>query len=657
MKSIRMKLIIPIVAIFLLSMSALGGLNYWKARSIMIDNIQQTLIAESEKTAAGVTEWFETRQMELKMLASNPTIVKGDPEEIIPILTSALKTNDIYDSLVYANPSGMSWDPHGTVVNISDREYFAPVLEGQTYISNPLVSRSTGNLVSIVAVPIKNEDQVVGILFGPVSIESITEQILNLKVAETGFAYVIQDDGLVIVHPDQEIAGQQNLLTDENIPPSLQNITKQMTLGQCGLGDYTIHGIDKYVAYAPIAGTKWSVAVNVPKAETTKEVAALLYITLAITLVILVLASLFVVYFARRITKPIKFLEGAVDRLASGDMSQIKLNIISRDELGRLGTSVSKMAENLFSLIRKVQEATEKVSSASEELTASADQATQAANHTASSISAIAVGAEGQLKAAHETAELIKNMAANMTQIAENTQKVTEHTHLAALKAREGDKVAENAEKQITRIEETVLASAGVVTKLGERSQEIGVIVETISDIAAQTNLLAFNAAIEAAQAGEQGKGFAVVADEVLKLAEQAQDSAGKIAELINAIQIDTESAVNAMEHGTREVKEGAQVVITAGETFREIAALVSEISDQITEISSAIQTMAVRSGDVVKSINEIDNLSRKSADEAQVVSAAAEEQLAVMEEIASSSQVLAQLAQDLQNAVSIFRL
>jgi methyl-accepting chemotaxis protein len=657
MKSIRMKLIIPIVAIFLLSMSALGGLNYWKARSIMIDNIQQTLIAESEKTAAGVTEWFETRQMELKMLASNPTIVKGDPEEIIPILTSALKTNDIYDSLVYANPSGMSWDPHGTVVNISDREYFAPVLEGQTYISNPLVSRSTGNLVSIVAVPIKNEDQVVGILFGPVSIESITEQILNLKVAETGFAYVIQDDGLVIVHPDQEIAGQQNLLTDENIPPSLQNITKQMTLGQCGLGDYTIHGIDKYVAYAPIAGTKWSVAVNVPKAETTKEVAALLYITLAITLVILVLASLFVVYFARRITKPIKFLEGAVDRLASGDMSQIKLNIISRDELGRLGTSVSKMAENLFSLIRKVQEATEKVSSASEELTASADQATQAANHTASSISAIAVGAEGQLKAAHETAELIKNMAANMTQIAENTQKVTEHTHLAALKAREGDKVAENAEKQITRIEETVLASAGVVTKLGERSQEIGVIVETISDIAAQTNLLAFNAAIEAAQAGEQGKGFAVGADEVLKLAEQAQDSAGKIAELINAIQIDTESAVNAMEHGTREVKEGAQVVITAGETFREIAALVSEISDQITEISSAIQTMAVRSGDVVKSINEIDNLSRKSADEAQVVSAAAEEQLAVMEEIASSSQVLAQLAQDLQNAVSIFRL
>ncbi len=209
----------------------------------------------------------------------------------------------------------------------------------------------------------------------------------------------------------------------------------------------------------------------------------------------------------------------------------------------------------------------------------------------------------------------------------------------------------------MARIEDTVNTSASVVAKLGERSKEIGQIVDTISGIASQTNLLALNAAIEAARAGEQGRGFAVVAEEVRKLAEQSQEATQRIAELIGHIQTDTDKAVDAMNDGTREVKTGAEVVDSAGTAFREIVELVSQGSGQIRDISAAVQEMASGSQQIVGLVKKIDILSKTSAGEAQSVSAATEEQLASMEELATSSQALAQLAQDLQTAVAKFRV
>ena len=209
----------------------------------------------------------------------------------------------------------------------------------------------------------------------------------------------------------------------------------------------------------------------------------------------------------------------------------------------------------------------------------------------------------------------------------------------------------------MAHIEDSVTNSAQVVTKLGERSKEIGQIVDTISGIAAQTNLLALNAAIEAARAGEQGRGFAVVADEVRKLAEQSQDAAKQISELISEIQGETDKAVRAMAEGTEEVKIGATVVNTAGATFEEIAQVVTDVAEQVREISAVMQELAGSSQQIVLSVREINKLCQDSSGEAQSVSAATEEQTASMEEIASASQSLSRLAQDLQTEISKFRI
>lgn len=380
-----------------------------------------------------------------------------------------------------------------------------------------------------------------------------------------------------------------------------------------------------------------------------------------ITMGILVLA--FIVlgisgwYITRIIAVPLKTMVLICKEMASGDFRDAPRKIVRKDEIGQVGDALAEMRDTLRKLMKQVNESSEQLAAASEELTASADQSAQAANQVAESITGVAHGAEKQLSVASDTSAVMQQMSASIQQVAANANQMAGQTVHAADRAKEGNKSVDKAVNQMASIEHTVTNSAQVVAKLGERSKEIGQIVDTISGIAGQTNLLALNAAIEAARAGEQGRGFAVVAEEVRKLAEQSQDAAKQIAALISEIQSDTDKAVVAMEDGTREVKLGAEVVNDSGKAFQEIANMVTNVSEQTKEISAAIEQMSIGSQQIAGSVKEIDELSKKTSGEAQTVSAATEEQSASMEEIASSSQALAQLAMKLREAVSKFQI
>jgi methyl-accepting chemotaxis protein len=248
-------------------------------------------------------------------------------------------------------------------------------------------------------------------------------------------------------------------------------------------------------------------------------------------------------------------------------------------------------------------------------------------------------------------------MSTGIRQVAANANTVAATSATSAETAQQGKKAVDKAISQMNSIEDTVNRSSQVVTKLGERSKEIGQIVDTISGIAGQTNLLALNAAIEAARAGEQGRGFAVVAEEVRKLAEQSQDAAKLIVEIVADIQKDTDHAVVSMNEGTKEVHVGAEVVHDAGRALQEIFSSINSVATQMQEISAAIEQMASGSQQVVASVREIDATSKDTAGQTQTVLAATEEQSAAMEEVAASSQALAKLAIELQAAVATFRI
>ncbi|WP_371364716.1 hypothetical protein SRRS_53170 [Sporomusa rhizae] len=362
-------------------------------------------------------------------------------------------------------------------------------------------------------------------------------------------------------------------------------------------------------------------------------------------------------FLAKLISKPLEGVVYEAKSIASGNLSTKDLIAESNDEVGVLTTEFNRMKANLRQLIKNVALASEQLAASSEELTASAEQSAQAATQIATTITEVADGTDQQAKAIDDTSATVEQMSAGIQQAAANSNTVAHTSDKTAGAAKAGLEAVGTAIEQMSYIETTVNTSAEVVAKLGERSKEIGQIVDTISGIAGQTNLLALNAAIEAARAGEQGRGFAVVAEEVRKLAEQSQEAAKQIAALINDIQIDTDKAVIAMADGTKEVKKGTEVVTVAGQSFGQIAKLIEEVSEEVKTISAAMQQMASGSQQIVLAVRDIDEIGKTTAGHTQTVSAATEEQSAAMEEIAANSQSLAKMAEELQRTIQKFKV
>lgn len=658
MKSIKAKLMLVIAVIMILSLATIAGFNYWKSSDLLTREIEDTLKLQTNSISKEGSLWLGARQSEMEMLANTSDLVSGNPAAVLSYITQEDKRLNLYDGIFVADVNGDGFSSRGWKGSVKERKYFQDVMKtGHTVFSEVLVNKSTGKLSIIVSSPIKRDGKVVGLVGANIPFSAIQTQVNSTKVGETGRNFMIQRDGFVIVHPNPELVMKLNLLDDKTISEDLRTLGKKMTQGETGIAKYVYNGVEEIAAYAPVPGTDWAIAASIQTSEMASRLKSLmmLFFILAITILFL---SIFITYkITLRIVKPIDVIRQVSDKVADGDLRIEKMNITSQDELGHLASSFEKMTTNMAALIRKIQKDAEQVAAASEELTASAGQSALASNQVASSIADVAAGASEQMGVADEASLVIEQTSADIQQVATNSSQVAAQTAQAADKAQNGGQTLEKAVRQMAQIEETVNTSAQVVSKLGERSKEIGQIVDTISGIAGQTNLLALNAAIEAARAGEQGRGFAVVAEEVRKLAEQSQEAAKKIADLIGEIQEDTESAVIAMNDGTREVKNGADVVNAAGTVFWEIADMVTQVSDQVKEISASIQQIADGSKQLVNSVEKIEDISRKSVDESQSVSAATEEQLASMEEIASSSQALATLAHSLQSEVDKFRI
>ncbi|WP_371371863.1 methyl-accepting chemotaxis protein [Sporomusa aerivorans] len=375
-----------------------------------------------------------------------------------------------------------------------------------------------------------------------------------------------------------------------------------------------------------------------------------------IAIVISVMLSIFL---TKHITTPVSLITGELTTMATGDFAgKIDHMLTQRtDEFGILAKALIDMKSNLKNLIFNVQSKAEQLSAASEQLTASSEQSAQSAVQVADSIIGVANGTEKQVNAVRKTLSVVEKSAADINGVAHNAQSAASISQQTATAAEEGGKLIKSAENQMSSVKETVDCSAQVVSKLGERSKQIGQIVDTISGIASQTNLLALNAAIEAARAGEQGRGFSVVAEEVRKLAEQSDAAAQQIAILISEIQQETDQAVTAMNNGTEEVKSGSMVVAEAGEAFAKIIHMVEEMTSQVREISGAASGISDASQDIVSAVRGIEEVTQHTAAETQTVSAATEEQTASMQEIAATSRSLSQMAEELQIAVSTFKV
>ena len=428
---------------------------------------------------------------------------------------------------------------------------------------------------------------------------------------------------------------------------------------QAGIDEYNRKGKDDTVKLRDSLNSMTNItkeeakAANEAAAESGRSSMMVMLIT---TIVCVLLLLAFSYKLINSIRDALNIMVHVCDKLSSGNFIVRTEPSQRKDELGDVHRALYDMTLKIGDLLKEVSKTTEQMAAASQQLNSSSMESANAATSVAQSVADAASVVVQQQTAVTNGADSVASISQSVKSISQETEEISQEADQAAKKAEAGNLVVEKSVNQIHSVEEKVRTTARLVDELGARSQEIGAIVDTISDLAGQTNLLALNAAIEAARAGEQGRGFAVVAEEVRKLAEQSATAAQQIADLIGRIQDDTSKAVASMDSDRQAVVQGAESVEGLRQVFEEINGLVIDVAGKIESMSDSIQHVADQSSEITNHMEQIDTGAAKVADNMQSISAATEEQSASAQEIASASDSLARQAQDVQENLQKFK-
>ncbi|MFD2216713.1 methyl-accepting chemotaxis protein [Metabacillus endolithicus] len=380
------------------------------------------------------------------------------------------------------------------------------------------------------------------------------------------------------------------------------------------------------------------------------------FVTIGAAIFVLLILIYLVTGFYFGIKDSVRKIRHATNKIAHKDLSAT-LDITSKDEFGMISTSLNSMIVAVREVIQNSQQVSQEVASASQELLSITEETTQATNTITSSVEEVAMIVEQQSTQSKDNVELVQNLSEKLNSISIVTSEVSSSSTTSAEEAEKGNRTVNETITQMKVIQDAVKRTSDVIQRLGERSNEIGSILDAITSIAQQTNLLSLNAAIEAARAGEHGKGFAVVAGEVKKLADESSQSANKIRQIISEIQADTKDTMGAMEGVAAETNEGMNLVELTGTSFSHIFERTKKVAKEIEEIANSANGMLNRVDQLSSSIRESAKQTEITEESTQMVAASTEEQLASMEEITSSANELSTRAQQLHDIVEEFKL
>jgi methyl-accepting chemotaxis protein len=660
-RSIKAKIII---AFSLLIIVVIGVTAFEVSRTgekLLVDSAKSSVILLAKDDAKLIASRIESPIKEMSILSAQSEVVPMNTLNQVAYLKEQLG-NTNFQALAAVTPDGTASYNDGTEAQLGDRDYIKKALNGEANISNLIISKVTGEPVIMVAVPIKNNGNVVGALIGRKDANALSESISDMGYGKEGFAFMINSTGQIIADKDHKTVIEQTnpikLVETDSSYKSLAEAEKTMLSKGTGLTSYKKSGKTFFAGFTKVSGTDWTIVVTASRSE---AVAAVKTLKLKINLFVLIglIITLVLAYFiGNAVTRTIKAVTKLSERVANLDITEnvpqkyLKL----KDENGVLARAIQSIMDNLRNIINEISQSASQVSSTAQELTATSEQSAASVEEVSNTVEEIAKGASEQAS----NTESGSNQAMKLGELIDKNREQVHNMNSTSSKVTE---VVNNGMSDINRLNEISRDNStatkeiyDIILKMNESTAKIGDASNVIASIAEQTNLLSLNASIEAARAGEAGKGFAVVASEIKKLAGQSASSTEYINGIVSELQTVVAKAVESIGKVNDISKQQFNSVTDTKQKYEAIMKAMRDTDTAISLLNETEDEMAKSKNEITDMLQTLSAIAEENAASTQEASSSMLEQSASMEELAKSSENLAKLAGSLQDIINKFK-